>query len=162
MGRPVRWRASLSAASTASVPELHRNTRAPARSIGGPGGEAVGDVGVGGQVEVARAVVQHLVDLGVDGGVDVGVGVPGGDHGDAGVEVQEAVAVDVLEHAAPAPPHHERVHPRQRRAGDGLVASDDRRRRRARQVGEEAGRVVEQRQRERRSGGAVSIVIGTS
>ena len=28
LGRPVWWRASLSAASTASVPELQRNTRA--------------------------------------------------------------------------------------------------------------------------------------
>ena len=27
LGRPVWWRASFSAASTASVPELHRNTR---------------------------------------------------------------------------------------------------------------------------------------
>ena len=44
--------------------------------------------------------MEDVVDLGVDRRVDVGVGVAGGDDGDAGVEVEEAVAVDVLEHAA--------------------------------------------------------------
>ena len=44
--------------------------------------------------------MQDVVDLGVDRGVDRRVGVAGGVDGDAGVEVEEAVAVDVLEHAA--------------------------------------------------------------
>ena len=61
--------------------------------------------------------MQHVVDLGVDRRVDRRVGVAGGDDGDAGVEVEEAVAVDVLEDAAPAAPDDERVQPRQRRAG---------------------------------------------
>ena len=47
-------------------------------------------------------------------------------HGDPGVEVEEPVAVDVLEHAPPGPLNDERVHAGQRRAGDGLVAGDDR------------------------------------
>ena len=82
-------------------------------------------VGVRRQVEVARAVVQDVVDLGVDRGVDGRMGVAGGDDGDPGVEVQEAVAVDVLDDAAPRPAHDERVDAGQRRAGDGLVAGDD-------------------------------------
>ena len=101
-GRPVWWRASLSAASTASVPELARNTWASAHRR--RGGQALADVGVAGQVEVARAVVQDVVDLGVDRGVDGRVGVAGGDDGDAGVEVEEAVAVDVLDDAAGTAP----------------------------------------------------------
>ena len=91
----------------------------------GERGQPLAHVGVGGQVEVARAVVQDVVDLGVDGGVDDWVGVTGGDDGDAGVEVEEAVAVDVLDDAAPGPAHDERVDPGQRRAGDRLVACDD-------------------------------------
>ena len=99
-GRPVWWRASLSAASTASVPELERKTRAGHRC---QGGEPLAEVGVDRQVEVARAVVQDVVDLGVDGGDDRRMGVAGGGDGDAGVEVEEPVAVDVLDDAAPRP-----------------------------------------------------------
>ena len=90
------------------------------------GGESLADLGVGGQVEVARAVVQDVVDLSVDRGVDARMGVAGGRHRDAGVEVEEAVAVDVFDDAAGATPHDERVHPRQRRARHPLVAFDDR------------------------------------
>ena len=93
--------------------------------IGARRGELLADVGVGGQVEVARAVVQDVVDLGVDRRVDVGMGVTGGDDGDAGVEVEEAVAVDVLDDAAAAAAHDERVHARERRARHRLVAGDE-------------------------------------
>ena len=93
----------------------------------GERGQALADVGVDREVEVGRAVVQDVVDLGVDRRVDGRVGVAGGGDGDAGVEVEEAVAVDVLDHAAPGPLDDERVHAGQRRAGDGLVARDDRR-----------------------------------
>ena len=88
----------------------------------GEGGEPLAHVGVGRQVEVARAVVQDVVDLGVDRRVDGRVGVAGGDDGDPGVEVEEAVAVDVLDDAAPAAPHDERVH----RVSDGLVTASSR------------------------------------
>ena len=105
--------------------------------IGDAGGQALADLGVGGQVEVARAVVEDVVDLGVDRGVDGRMGVAGGVDGDAGVEVEEAVAVDVLDHAAGAAPHDERVDAGQRRAGDALVALDDAAGERAGQLGED-------------------------
>ena len=142
LGRPVWWRASLRAASTASVPEL-RQERPWRRRIGARRGEPLADVGVGGQVEVARAVVQDVVDLGVDRRVDVRVGVTGGDDGDAGVEVEEAVAVDVLDDAAPAALHDERVDPGERRAGHRLVAGDDRARRSGRAARSAASGAVE-------------------
>ena len=88
----------------------------------GQRGEALAHVGVGRQVEVARAVVQDVVDLGVDGGVDGRVGVTGGDDGDAGVEVEEAVAVDVLDDAAPA----RRTTSGYTRVSDGLVTASSR------------------------------------
>ena len=85
-------------------------------------GQPLAEVGVGGEEEVARAVVQDVVDLGVDRRVDLRVGVAGGDDGDAGVEVEEAVAVDVLEHAPAAAAHDERVHA----VSDGLVTASSR------------------------------------
>ena len=91
----------------------------------GQRGEPLADLGVGREVEVARAVVQDVVDLGVDGRVDGRVAVAGGGDGDAGVEVEEAVAVDVLDDAAPRPPHDERVDAGERGAGDGFVPRDD-------------------------------------
>ena len=72
LGRPVWWRASFRAASTASVPELRQERPHGRAAHGRDGGELLGQVGVGRQVEVARAVVQDVVDLPVDGGVDSG------------------------------------------------------------------------------------------
>ncbi len=83
--------------------------------------------------------MEQVVDLGVDRRVDVGMGVAGGDDGDSGVEVEEAVAVDVLDDAAAAAPHDQRVDPGERRAGHGLVARDDRGGVRAGQFGPQVG-----------------------
>ena len=44
--------------------------------------------------------------------------VAGGDHGDAGVEIQEPVAVDVLDDRAFAALRHQRIAPRVRRRND--------------------------------------------
>ena len=83
--------------------------------------------------------MQDVVDLGVDRRVDLGMGVAGGDHGDAGVEVEEPVPVEVLQDAASTAPHDQRVHPGQRRAGHGLVAGDDLAGTRAGELGDEHG-----------------------
>jgi hypothetical protein len=69
--------------------------------------------------------MEDVVDLGVDRRVDIRMGMAGSDDGDPGVEVEEAVAVDVLDQAASATPHDERIDPGQRRAGHCLVARDD-------------------------------------
>ena len=66
--------------------------------------------------------MEDVVDLGVDRSVDLRVGVAGGDDGDAGVEVEEAVAVDVLDDAAATAPHDERVDA----VSDGLVTASSR------------------------------------
>ena len=72
-------------------------------------GDALAHVGVDREVEVRRAVVQRAIDLGVDGGVDLGVGVSGCDDGDAGVEVEEAVAVDIVDQTPLGAIDHERI-----------------------------------------------------
>jgi hypothetical protein len=56
-------------------------------------------LGVDRQVEVG-AVVNQLGGLVPDGPHHVGVAMAGRGHGDAGVEVEEQVAVDVLDRAA--------------------------------------------------------------
>ena len=53
--------------------------------------------------------MEDVVDLGVDRRVHDRVAVTGCDDGDAGVEVEEAVAVDVLDDAAPSPAHDEGI-----------------------------------------------------
>src|SRR3990170_7738619 len=55
----------------------------------------------------------------------------GGVDGDAGREVEEEVAVDVLDRQALAANRHDRVRPRQARRGPGLVEFDMRPRLRA-------------------------------
>ena len=105
----------------------------------GETGEALADVGVGGQVEVARAVVQDVVDLGVDRRVDGGMGVAGGDDGDPGVEVQEAVAIDIFDDTPATAPDDQRVHAGQRRTRHCFVARDDRGGLRAGQFGPQIG-----------------------
>ena len=69
--------------------------------------QPLAQLGVDRMVEVARAVVQAGVDLGVDRGSDDRVRMSGGVDGDPGVEVEEPVAVDVLEHDAVAALDHE-------------------------------------------------------
>src|SRR5262245_12691339 len=60
-------------------------------------GQALTQLAVHGQVEVARAVVEERPGLVLDGPHDRGMAMPGGVHGDAGVEVEEPVAVDVFD-----------------------------------------------------------------
>ena len=66
--------------------------------------------------------------------------MPGRADGDAGGEVEEAVAVDVGDDHARPGLRDERVGARQRRAGDGLVAGDDRARLWAGQLGDDVRR----------------------
>ena len=95
--RPVAWRASLIDASTASVPELVRNTLLVARDRRARD-EPLRQLRVDRRVEVARAVVDELAGLGRDRVDDRGMAVAGRRDRDARVEVEEAVAVDVLDH----------------------------------------------------------------
>ena len=81
--RPVAYRASLIAPSTASV-------RDPV--------ELLADVGVDREVEVARRIVQELFGLSLDRGDHGGMGVAGRCDGDPRVHIEEQVAVDVLDH----------------------------------------------------------------
>src|SRR5690606_20518192 len=69
-------------------------------------------------------VVDEVAGLALDGLDDLRVAVAGGGDRDPGVEVEEAVAVDVLDGAAGAAGGHEVVDPGHRRAGDGGVAGD--------------------------------------
>ena len=79
-------------------------------------GELGGRLRVDRQVEVAGAEVLELGGLALDRGDDVGVAVAGRVDGDAGGEVEEHVAVDVLDRAAEAAHGDDRVGPR---AGSG-------------------------------------------
>ena len=67
--------------------------------------------------------------------------MPGRADGDAGGEVEEAVAVDVGDDHARSGLGDERVRARQGRAGDGLVAGDDRASPRAGQLGDDVGAI---------------------
>jgi hypothetical protein len=75
----------------------------------------VADLGVDRQVEVARREVQQLGRLLLDRGDDAGMGVAGRVDRDAGREVEEEVAVDVLDREAVAPDGDERIGARQAR-----------------------------------------------
>ncbi len=116
--RLVANRASLTAPSTASVPELPRKTRhfSCDRSDAGQLGA---HLGVDGQVEVG-AVVDQLAGLVLDRGDDVGMAMAGRGDGDTGVEVEKEVAVDVLDRASLAPNRHDRI--RSRHAGRSPLA----------------------------------------
>ncbi len=82
-------------------------------------------------VEVGRGDVDEPIRLLLDRGAHLRMGMPGRADGDAGGEVEEAVAVDIGDDHARPGLRDERVGARQRRAGDGLVAGDDRARLRA-------------------------------
>ena len=91
--------------------------------------EPLADVGVDRQVEVRRRVVQQLGRP-----VAASPRPPSGGSarslvdGDAGVQVQEDVPVDVLDDRAATRARHERVGARERRRGDLAVALDPRHR----------------------------------
>ncbi len=51
-------------------------------------------------VEIAATDVDEIRGLGLDGGDDLGMAVAGGADGDAGGEVEEAIAIDVFDDAA--------------------------------------------------------------
>ena len=78
---------------------------------GGGRGQGLGVLGVDGQVEVAGRVVEQVGGLAADRLDHPGVGVAGRADGDAGVEVEEQVAVDVLDQRAGPPPGHQRRTP---------------------------------------------------
>ena len=61
----------------------------------------------------------------LDGVDHAGMAVAGGDDGDAGVQVEEAVAIDVLDDGAVAARDHERVGARVGRRENARVALDD-------------------------------------
>ena len=86
--------------------------------------EALAQLGVDRQVEVARREVDEVGRLLLDRGHDLGVGVTGRGHRDAGREVEEEVAVDVLDRQAFAADGDDRVGAGQARRGPRLVVGD--------------------------------------
>ena len=101
-------RASFSAASSASAPLLVKNTFFGV----GPGatfGQPLGEVDLRPVVEVGAGHVEQLVGLVLDRGDDLRVAVAGGGDGDAGGEVEEQVAVHVLDDAAAAALDDQRI-----------------------------------------------------
>jgi hypothetical protein len=87
--------------------------------------EALHELEVARLVEVSRGDVDEPVGLLLDGGHDLGMRVAGRADGDAGREVEEAVAVDIGHDGAGPGLGDQRIGTRQRGAGDGLVALDD-------------------------------------
>ena len=102
---------------------------------GGDAGELRGGLRVDRQVEVTGAEVLELLGLALDGGNHVRVAVPGGVDRDAGGEVQEHVAVDVLDGAAEATHGHDRVGAREAGTRPGVIELDVRAGLGARQLG---------------------------
>ncbi len=84
-------------------------------------GDPLARLGVDRQVEVARAEVEEVAGLLLDRPDDRRVGMAGRVHRDAGGEVEEEVAVDVLDRQAVAADGDDRVGARQARRRPGLV-----------------------------------------
>ena len=78
-------------------------------AAGGEGGELLGEVDHVLVIEVGAGHVDEAFGLPANGFDDARVAVAGGDDGDAGVEVEEAVAVDVVDHGAFAVVDDQRV-----------------------------------------------------
>ena len=78
-------------------------------------GQSLADFGVDRQIEVGRREMDQLGRLLLDRRDDLRVGVAGRVDGDAGGEVEEEVAVDVLDGQAIATDGHDRVGARQAR-----------------------------------------------
>jgi len=82
----------------------------PAIYAGIAGIELMQEIGVAETREHVLDLNSHLLD-GLD---DLRMAVAGGRHGDAGVQVEEEVAVDVLDDRARAAAGHEGIRARQR------------------------------------------------
>ncbi len=87
-------------------------------------GDPLAGLGVDRQVEVRGAEVDQLGRLLLDRGHDRRVGVAGRVDGDPGGEVEEQVAVDVLDGQPVAADRDDRVGPRQARRRPRLVVGD--------------------------------------
>jgi hypothetical protein len=103
-------------------------------------GQALHELEVARLVEVGRRDVDEPIGLLLDRGHHLRVSVAGRADGDAGGEVEEAVAVDIGDDDAGAGLGDEGIGARQGRAGDGLVALDDGTRLRPGQLGDDVRR----------------------
>ena len=111
--RPVWRRASFSAASIASAPLLVKKTFfCPARR---QRRQPLGQPDLRRVVKVGARHVDQAARLPADRRHDLGMRVPDVGHRDPGGEVEEAVAVHVLDHRARGPAHHQRIRARVRR-----------------------------------------------
>ena len=104
----------------AGVAEIGPGAALDRRELGQP----AADLGVDRQVEVARAEVDQLGGLLLDRRDDLRMRVAGRVDRDAGGEVEEQVAVDVLDGQAVATDRHDRVGARQARRRPGLIERD--------------------------------------
>ena len=102
-------------------------------------GQLCAHLGVDREVEVAGAEVDQVARLLPDRADDRGMGVAGRGDRDPGGEVEEEVAVDVLDGHARAPHRHDRVGPRQARRRPGLVVGHMSAGLRTRHLGDEIG-----------------------
>ena len=123
LSRPVDYRASFMAPSMASAPELQNETR---RSMppGASEAEFFGQVYKVLVIEIGPRHVDQIAGLFADGCDDAGMAVAGGHHGDAGVEIEKTIAVDVLDDGAFAAPGDQRIAARVGRRDRTLVARD--------------------------------------
>ena len=108
-----------------------------AASIGAISARRRQAVGVDRQVEVGRGEVDELGGLLLDRGHDLRVRVAGRGDRDAGGEVEEEVAVDVLDGQALAADRHDRVGAGQARGGPFLIERHVRAGLRAGQLGDD-------------------------
>jgi hypothetical protein len=99
--------------------------------------EVLADLHVDREEEVARGVVDQLRGLLLDRLHDLRMTVPGGGDRDPRVQVQEAIAVDVLDHRAGGALRDERIRARERGARDLPVPLDQRERLRTGDVRDE-------------------------
>src|SRR6266550_4089904 len=123
-GRPVEWRASLMAPSTASVPEFDRNTR----FLLGPGAScaSLAQRREALVVEVRAADMKEARRSVLDGFHHLRMAVARGCDRDTRHEVEEPVAVDVLDHRPRPARHGERILLGIGRRGKAVLPLDDR------------------------------------
>ena len=133
-GRPVACRASLTAASIASAPELPKNDRAPP-SNGAIGRDFLREPDLRLVVEIGARHVNEPARL-IGNRLDDGrMRMAGRIHGDTGRAVEEPVAVDVFDDAARRVVDDQRIAARVRRRHHRPIAFDERLRFRAGQRG---------------------------